>query len=412
MFRKLLVLSAVIALAAGFAQAAFADDAAAPAATPAATAAAPMAAATPAVSGVAASAASAALGTGSSESSGPSIKVGGIIKIWIYDRVNGVGKVTAPATGPGQMDLQRNVGTLFQEFDLSINAKLNDLVSFVVEPKWSASAGATPKLGQTTTATSTGIAANDMGHGVAEMLLNLPADVQLEAGQLRPLFSMDYGAEMFFDEEMNTGKATHELMVVEDFGLGANKTFNFGDLSLPTYLYVMNGPAADYAFENNNQPDVMLHVEPRYGPVELYGSMLLSRYDAKELDADIRWLGGINFRLGGLTVRSEFSREKRERYISQGQDYNAEGYYVKVFYRVLPWLQFMIHHDSALEDTATSKTPADPKVRYITNTPGMEINLSDSTILQVNCDIGDWRTEDGTKTTVFTRPNVAIRASF
>ncbi len=393
MIRKILVLTAVLVLLAGLSTVVFAADTA--------TGTVIAATATP--------------------ESGPSVKVGGWVKMWIFDRPTGIGSDSS-SSGPGttkQMDLTKNYGVMFNEFDMIIDAKLSDMVSFLIEPRWAASTGATPKLGQVTAGTQTKMAAADMGHGVAEMILNLPQDYTLEVGALRPLFSMDYGAELFFDEEMTTGKSTHDIMVVEDYGLGLAKSVSFGDLTIPMNLYILNGPASTFAFENNNQPGIMVHVEPTYGILKLYGSALTSRYDNNEWYAKTQLLGGINLSWAGLTLRSEVASDKVERAIGNvagvkksGVDQYDTGYYVKLFYRVTPWLQFMLHHDQAVECAATNVATRSATNNYLTNTIGSEINLSDSTVVQVNCEVGDWRSSDGVKRTVYTRPNIAVRSSF
>src|ERR1035437_152787 len=372
------------------------------------------------ISAIVVAADTAVASTTAADESGPSVRVGGWLKMWIFDRPAGIGRdVGAPVK---QADITKSYGVSFSEFDLILNVKCNDLVSFLLEPNWSASTGATPKLGQVSLPTAkpaipngitqTAIAASNWGHGVAEMILNLPHDITLEVGALRPHFSMDYGEELFFDEEMTTGKATHDIMVLEDYGFGVAKSFTFGDLSLPVNLYVLSGADGDFVFENNNQPGVMLHVEPHYGPVELYLSAFASRWDDKELYAKQKLLAGINVSLGGLTLRSEIATDKIENVKVKGVDKTDTGYYVKLFYRVLPWLQFMIHHDHAVEYAGASVATRSLSVNYLTNTIGSEISLSDSTILQVNCDIGDWRQSDGAKSIVFTRPNIAVRSSF
>ena len=404
MIKKLLVITALLVLIAGLSTAVFAEET------------------------TAAAAGSVIAATATPE--GPSVRVGGWVKMWIFDRPAGIGSDSS-SSGPGttkQFNLTKNYGVMFAEFDMIVTAKLSELVSFVVQPRWATATGATPKLGQVATGqtanntsnqSNAGMFAKDMGHGVAEMVLNLPSDFTLEAGALRPLFSMDYGAELFFDEEMTSGKSTHDIMVVEDYGIGLAKSVSFGDLTIPMNLYILNAPNTDFSFENNNQPGIMLHIEPTYGILKLYGSALATRYDNNEWYAKTKYLGGFSASWEGLTLRSEVASTKVERAIGttagvkkSGVDQYDVGYYAKLFYRVNPWLQFMIHHDQAVECAATNVATRSATNNYLTNTIGAEINLSDSTIVQVNCEVGDWRSSDGVKRTVYTRPNIAVRSSF
>jgi hypothetical protein len=399
MLKKLLVLTAVLIMSAGFYATASADETAA--------------AATTTTSSAAASAASAALDTGAKADSGPSVKVGGHVKMMVFDRPAGI--VTNAGT---QVKIDRSFGVWFNELDLLISAKLSDLVSFEIDPRFSSSTGATPKIGVTTTAVSSGMSFAGMAHGVAEIILNLPYDVRMEAGQLRPMFSYEYGSSVFMDEEWSIGKSMHEDLIgmVEDYGVGFYRNFDLKGLavSVPVYAYILNGPATGYTAENNNQPGGMLHIEPTYGPFTLLGSFNVSKWDDKELYTKTQWLAGGIFKWAGLTIRSEFARGKQENAIAKGTDAWGEGYYAKVLYKVFPWIQLMYHFDSALENS-TKDAPFQParlKTRYITNSAGAQIYLTDSTIIQAVVEVGDDRTEDGSRTLVYTRPYIAIQSTF
>ena len=177
---------------------------------------------------------------------------------------------------------------------------------------------------------------------------------------------------------------------------------------MPVYAYLFNGGSNEGFADVNNQPGGMIHIEPTLGGITLLGSYYASRYDNKELNALTKWSAGIIYKWEGLTLRSEFVKSRKERDVSISQDTLNEGYIVKMFYKVLPGLQLMMHHESVLE----SQGIAGKATRYIQKTPGMQIFLSDSAVIVASVDILDYRTTDNKTTLVATRPLVGLRVTF
>ena len=332
--------------------------------------------------------------------------IGGHIKLGIFDRVNG----TSYYAPNQKFDLTKSYGVAFKEFDLYVSGKINEWLSFEVDPKFSASTGATPKIGVTWTAVATAPAFSGFSHGKAVVIFALPGEVEMEIGALHPIFTAEYGRELFWDDEINSGKfaANNNVGAVHDNGIQFYRNFDFGNISMPVYLYYLNGGSTDGFSDVNNEPGAMLHIEPTLGPLTLLGSIYGTRYDAAEKLAWTKWSAGGIFVWEGLTLRSEFVKGKQEKAISVSQDANSEGYYAKVLYKVLPWLQLMIHHETVLENASVPGKAA----KYILNAPGAQIFLADSAILELAVDIADFRLTDNSKKVIYTRPSISMRITF
>jgi hypothetical protein len=401
---KILAAIAVVVLAVGFASFSFAGTAAADSVT--ATAAEVPAASAPVVPA-----------TTASSTDGPTVSLGGHIKMTIFDR-----PVTISQNSGAQTGIAHSYGLAFRELDLFISGRINDWISFEVDPRFSASSGATPKLGVTTTATTgTDYAFGAFGHGKACLDFKLPYDVNIEVGQLHPKFTAEYGSELFWEEQFNGGKfaANTNVGALHDSGIEASKSFDVGDITLPVYLYLLNGPTETGAFDINNQPGGMIHIEPVWNGLTALGSIYAAKYDVNEDKAETRWSYGLMYTLGNLSLRSEYAYAKQEGLINgasgSNRDAKSEGYYFKAMYKVLPWLKLYVLHESAYDNyfanAATKKNDYNP-VRYLGTTPGFDIYLADATMLQFQLDIENWRNNAGTMVLVYTRPFLGIRCTF
>jgi hypothetical protein len=336
----------------------------------------------------------------------PEVKVGGSVKMTIYDRVNQISRTN----GQPSYDVVKSYGFTFKELILSLDGKITESIGFRFDPKFTASTGASPKLGQTVTAASSDFVFSGFGHGRAVMIFDLPWDVRMEVGQVHPIFTLEYGKELFWDDFLNGGKfacndnagSLHDYMGAEIY-----KAFQLGDLTLPVYLYIMNGNSG--VIDKNNTPAGMIHIEPSFGGVTLLGSFYATRTDEKEINAWHKWAAGAMYTWETLSFRGEYTYSKNEK--AAGTDAAiTEGYLLKLHYKILPWLKLIAHHESVHD--RFYKTNAKIGTRYITNSPGFDIAVSDAVALQFQCDIADWRTSDQKVTTIYTRPYLGMRVTF
>jgi hypothetical protein len=379
MAKKLSVFAVVLALTAGLSAFAFAEE----------TAAVPETAATVA----------------SADASGPTVSVGGHIKLTVFDRVNAINR-----NGAVQTATDRTYGITFKEFDLFVSGKINEWIGFEVDPRFSQSTGATPKIGTTSTAAAKDFAFGGFGHGKAVVTFELPYDIHMEVGQIHPIFTMEYGKELWWEDEFNVGPfiGSHgPAGAYHDTGIELNKAFELGDVSLPVYLYYTSGNSGSVGPDNNNQPGVLVHVEPAWGPLTVGASFYQNRPDAAEKLTQYGFTAGFIFKWEGLTIRSEYAKGFLEDGVAAGKDEFEEGYFAKALYRVLPWLQLMATTESDSDNIGSSKS-----IRTVKYAPGLQVFLSDSTIVEASWDIEQMKMGDNSKGGVFSRPSVNLRMTF
>ncbi|MDD5686538.1 MAG: hypothetical protein PHE88_01740 [Elusimicrobia bacterium] len=281
-------------------------------------------------------------------------KIGGDLKFYLYDVSSGKSN-----------DVKRNQISQFgfSSLYIFISRELTDKLSLDIEPKISASTSATPKLG-----TAIGSQLKDPTAGItpsigfvrAQITAKLPYQVELTAGILRPIFTEDYGAQLFYGEEYHANYASangylgssdeggielYKNFELKDFGLGA--------VSLPAYLYIVNG-GATYG-DNNNNKGIMVHVAPEIGNFKIMGSFFTYKWDAADKYDVNRWSGGLGFEKGKFMFRSEYMGgiwENKELYdntvktdLSKGYgDLKPWGYYAKVAYRIYPWVRILLSY--------------------------------------------------------------------
>ena len=338
--------------------------------------------------------------------------VGGHVRLKLYDNPTGWSSWGTAFNLTRSAKAEDYVGMGFTDAILYFSQDITDNFSVEFCPTFSASTGATPKfyfdIGKQ--ATTPALKA-DIDRAVIKY--RAPMDIDITFGVMKPVFTMDYGHEMFWEEEYNGGKFTCNPMLgqMHDAGLEIYKNFEIGEVSLPAYLYLLNGTS--YYVDNNNQPQAMIHVEPGWGPFKLSASFAAARYDNPELKGFTKWSAGFLVNWQGISLRSEFVSSKKEKSISNVRDALAEGYYITASYKPLEWLRVFYHHDSALHNfNGFFATAPGAGERYITNTAGINIFITDSSILLFQVDVADWRRRDDSAILIFTRPTLGTRITF
>lgn len=337
--------------------------------------------------------------------------LGGHVKMTLFDYAYGINKTAA-----GQEYSTQSPGMGVAAVILFLNAKINDVVSVEVDPGLTAITGATPSLGsklgdQMSTAGGISLKLNGVDWGKAVVKLTLPDDFEVSAGILKPKFTLEYGQEMFWEDEFSGGKfaINDTLGRMQSMGVEAVKNFSLGDLYLPVYIYAINGNT-QFA-DNNRQPMGMIHAEPEIGIFKFTGSFAAGRYDDKEQLGMTRWSGGVAINLGDINIRSEYAGGKWERAIDGVRATTPYGWYAKIFYKVSDWMKLMYHFDYVYNNySGFNSFSSGPGEKYITNTPGIIISLYD-TLLQFRVDIGDWSRTNG-DSLLFTRTVLGWRATF
>ncbi len=339
--------------------------------------------------------------------------IGGHIKMTLFDAVDGV-ETRSPGGALGETEYS---GFSFGEIILYISQKISEKFSVEVEPEFSASTGATPKLGTSIGAQMSPKAPSFGGFDRALAKYLAPMDVEISAGIVKPKFTMEYGDELFWDEEFNGSKFAADPWLGEmaDTGVEVYKNFTVGDASIPVWLYALNGydPAAVVVNDNNDAPAFMIHVEPNMGMFKLTGSYTVGQYDNGKHDAYERASGGIQFIWDNLQLRSEFANGRWENKIATGIDARSYGWYVKAIYKFTPWLKLVYDYNVAeLNFNGFFVTNNNGGENYLTHTLVLDYNITDSTYLMLQMDYADWKQNNGAEGLRFFRPTLALRTTF
>jgi hypothetical protein len=190
-----------------------------------------------------------------------------------------------------------------------------------------------------------------------------------------------------------------------------------GKLSLPTYVYVLNG---GYEFnDNNNQPAFMATVEPELGALKFKGSFYYSKYDKDVKLASMKYLGGVAFEKGPFAIRAEGGTGLWESRVSSMakdstitlSDGKPMGFYAKVFYRITPWCRAMFQYDY-MSNNNSGWAPGSET--YTTLSPALLLSVANSSTIMVQYDIADWKRVKGGKEDLikYNRLSVGWRTTF
>lgn len=343
--------------------------------------------------------------------------IGGHIKMTLFDAVDGV-ETKSPGGALGETEYS---GFSFGEIILYISQKISENFSVEVEPEFSASTGATPKLGTSIGAQMLPKTPTFGGFDRAMAKYTAPMDVEISAGIVKPKFTMEYGDELFWDEEFNGSKFAADPWLGEmaDSGVEVYKNFSAGDASIPVWLYALDGYGVGYAGnvsgvnDNNDSPSFMIHVEPNMGMFKLTGSYTVGLYDNGKHDAYERASGGIQFIWDNLQIRSEIADGRWENKIAAGIDAKSYGWYVKAIYKFTPWLKLVYDYNVAeLNFNGFFVTNNNGGENYLTHTLVLDYNITDSTYLMLQMDYADWKENSGAEGLKFFRPTLAVRTTF
>lgn len=339
------------------------------------------------------------------------VSVGGDLNIRFYDTIN------------GKLDGDRKtnyLGAGFRSFYLYLDAQLTDRLSVSVAPTFSGgSTGATPRLNNLS-ANKTGLSARFSGFNRAQATYLLPHGFELTGGLLRPRFTLDYGAEMFYHEENHASfvSANPFLGAWHDAGLELYRNFDFDRFSLPVHLYLLNGDGRSSSLEyadNNHSPAGMIHIEPQIGALTLSGSFGAGKYDNDNSDNFYRWAAGLMYQYQKFTLRSEVMGSNYQNMKQNGDDAKAHGYYVKLFYNVLPNLRLMANYNVANHNFSGFFGPhaGNADETYKTLTFGLNYEIAPAATLLVQYDIArQERDTTPTRELDYDRLSVGARITF
>ena len=313
-------------------------------------------------------------------------------------------------------------GMALNEVIIYFSSQISDRISVDLQPLINAETGATPRFGR-----KIGNNKNptiDPGFREfrkAVLSVILPHDFEMAIGIVKPRFTWDYGTELFWEEEINGGKFSCNdfLGAMHETGIELYKPFEFTSVSLPVYLYLLNGGPGgkkNLFNDNNNTPTVMLNLEPEIGALRFHGTLARGKWDDGGKYDMTRYSAGIAYEWTNLSVRAEFAGGNWENSIhaKKLEDATPFGYYGKVLYSVLPWMKAMLHYDYAKHNFNGFTATQPGEEEYITVTPGIQITVASGSMIQIQYDIADWRKwgSDKDQTLKFNRLTVGWRSTF
>ena len=338
---------------------------------------------------------------------------GAHVKLTVFDHIKGKSN---------DREGDEYAGMSLTEVILYFSGDLSDKISAEIQPLFNTVTGATPRFGNKIGENKYSNAEpvfNEFRKAIISVML--PKDVEMSLGIVKPKFTWDYGSELFWEEEVNAGKFTANdfLGAMHETGIEFYKPLEVSKVSLPTYLYILNGgPGGQKNLfnDNNGSPTVMLHVEPEIGPLRLQASFARGKYDDKNKYDMTRYSTGVQYVWDKLSARMEMAGGVWEKSIpaEQLEDATPIGYYGKLIYQVLPWASLMLHYDYAKHNFNGFISTAPGEEIYKTFTPGVQIKVASSSMIQIQYDIADWSQwkADGDETLKFQRLTFGWRSTF
>ncbi len=365
--------------------------------------------------------------TSLSQSYAGKTQVGGHLKLTLYDYTTGERSFVDSATFYQTAKGARTAGIAFQRLTLHIVKEIKEMFSITAQPDFQAFTGATPRIGRSVgeKLNKSEPRFNGWQKAFLRIMIPYPLLIEVSGGILFPRFTMDYGAELFWEEEYNGSmfSINSALGLMHGTGIEIYRAFELGAISLPVYLYILNG-SGNLFHDNNDTPEGMIHIEPEIGPLKLFGSLLYGKYDDDGEKNVVRWSGGLSLDFAAFSFRTEYAAGLWEKSMEQVvdsaftySDTKPWGVYFKFFYNFSSWAKAMIHYNYVKNNYAYNQIDGLPgKEIFLTITPGVQFYFMDCLSVQLQLDIGNWKREVdnfGTKDNLkFVRSFLGLRATF
>ena len=336
--------------------------------------------------------------------------IGGHIRMTLLDMASGESTINDTVYSDNS-----NSGMAFTELILYFSHDLSDNVSIDVQPSWSASTSASPSFGKKIgEQLKSGRDVTNGWHGWVKAVVTaaLPNGYDVSVGIVKPRFTWDYGAELFWEEVISGSKwsCNGNLGDMADTGIEVYKAFEFDSFSLPAYFYLLNGGSR--FGDNNKTPMLMLHVEPEFGALKFLASVASGKYDDDDEKSVFRYAFGASYTAGAFNIRSEVAGstwEDKNTVDGTLEDDKPFGYYVYTNYALTPWAKVQLRYDFADNNGSDSEVGEET---YTSIKPGLQLLVADGAAILVNYDIAKRiRERDGTKLE-YGRLIVGMRVTF
>lgn len=279
---------------------------------------------------------------------GADFNFGGDLHFWLFDMSAGGGNISTRDSlgtpGTTAYDTTGRVTMAIHTLYMSFGVQMSDRFSVTIEPEFGISTGATPRVGSRLGTQQGAGSYREWSLHTAYVSAQLPWDVSLNAGMLRPSFTEDFGDRKSFQEHNRIGKSMTGSNAWHDFGVELYKAFEpGGGFSIPTYLYVLNGN--NTLSDNNNNKWLLVHIAPEFWKLRLLGSYGFGKDDAAEKYASSRMSVGLGGGSGPVWFRTEYVASSYDGHWGFGAIPASDsaiyartptGYYVKVGWNIVP----------------------------------------------------------------------------
>ncbi|NQV18958.1 MAG: hypothetical protein HQ534_10485 [Armatimonadetes bacterium] len=336
--------------------------------------------------------------------------VGGHIRMTLIDMADGESTINDTVYSDNSSS-----GMAFTELILYISHDLSDYVSIDMQPSWSASTSASPSFGKKIgEQLKSGRDVTNGWHGWVKAVVTaaLPNGYDVSVGIVKPRFTWDYGAELFWEEVISGSKwsCNGNLGDMADTGIEVYKAFEFDSFSLPAYFYLLNGGSR--FGDNNKTPMIMLHAEPEFGALKFLGSVASGKYDDDDEKSVFRYAFGASYTAGAFNIRSEVAGstwEDKNTVNGTLEDDKPFGYYVHTSYALKPWAKLQFRYDFADNNGSDSGVGDET---YTSIKPGLQLLVADGAAILVNYDIATRIRESSGSKLEYGRLIVGMRVTF
>ena len=334
--------------------------------------------------------------------------VGGHLKFYLLDQ--SYGKVDG--------DKQHNtVSAGASHLYLYAANELTDFLSAELQLDFRISAGATPRLGRDITRATSGSVSTNIHQAFVTVLPG--EEVEIRAGIFNPLFSEEYGTEVWWDDIYHQSDGLSYVESWHDAGVEVYRNFELGDsVSLPVYLYGLNGNHT--LVDNNSGKTVLLHVGPEFleGRLRVFGSLGWGYWDDKDKYGELAYAIGAEVSEGLFTLRSEYMVrdyddlpiENSDGDIIAREDGSRKGVYVLAKYALTEYWEPLIKYaHTELYNTSSTTMRTDT---YDSVIMACNFWIMDSSVIMPSISYTDGETSDDGGTLKYWRYNLGWRTTF
>jgi hypothetical protein len=337
-----------------------------------------------------------------------SVSLGGHGTLTLYEYTSGTRTYTDSNSYHQEDPGARSSGMTSVQFTGRVTVQAGEHLSLVVAPRFDGVTGVAPQLGVSIGDTDATFPTPSFT-GFEDFALRYcspePWSTTVTAGMFYPRFTLEYGAQLFRNDDYHASTFATNPWLGQMYGIGLElqRTFMLGPVRVPVYLYALNGAGRRY-LDNNETPEALLHIEPGIGPVTFCGSLLGGFYDTGNEKTVIRWSYGVSAVLGPFDLRAEaahgqwegavFSQFMPDTFtaITSWSDAEAFGCYAKVAWRYKQRFRALLHACYTRQEFVDNPLQRARKgfEQCVTLSPGIQVFLRDLFTIQAQVDVAWW----------------------